>query len=263
VLDEVAAAVPGQSRPPAVFLMQTGGAYSNETNSVPQAQLEAGLEIPGCYLAAPVYPVTDKGGHLDANGYRWLGAQFGKVMHRVLTLGQDWRPLYPLRATVAGDVISVLFHVPVPPLAWGRPFQGHKAKERADKGFAVLDEQGPIPIRAVALSGADEVEITLERPPGADVLLRYADRARGGQGCLHDSDGETASCAYEYAEGRGHLPSANIAELIGRPYGLENWCAAFAIPVRPDRSRPGTSCAAGHRSPQRRHLPGCNACATG
>ncbi len=51
------------------------------------AQWEASVEIPGLFLAAPCYPVTDKGGHLDANGYRWLGAQFGKAMHAVLDLG--------------------------------------------------------------------------------------------------------------------------------------------------------------------------------
>ena len=29
----------------------------------------------GWFMVGPTYPVTAKGGHLDANGYRWLGAQ--------------------------------------------------------------------------------------------------------------------------------------------------------------------------------------------
>ena len=103
---DIAAGIAGQSAPPAMFLHQTGGPYATDENAIPQAQLEAALEIPGIYLAAPAYPVTSKGGHLDANGYRWLGAQFGKVMHRVRTLGENWRPLHPQWTALDGAVCS-------------------------------------------------------------------------------------------------------------------------------------------------------------
>ena len=31
----------------------------------------------------------------------------------------------------------------------------------------------------------------------------------------------------------GHAASAEVAELVGRPYPLMNWCVAFNIPVTP------------------------------
>jgi hypothetical protein len=72
-----------------MFMYQTGGAYASDDQAIAQAQLDTALRMPGCYMVAPSYPVTAKGGHLDANGYRWLGAQFGKVMHHVLTQRKD------------------------------------------------------------------------------------------------------------------------------------------------------------------------------
>jgi hypothetical protein len=127
--------IAGQASPPALFTYQTGGAYASDELGVVMAQLDTALGLPGCFMVGPAYPVTDKGGHLDANGYRWLGAQFGKVMHRVLTLGEAWRPLHPVATTVRGRDVLVRFAVPVPPLAWGEPFAGHRPVEVADRGF--------------------------------------------------------------------------------------------------------------------------------
>jgi hypothetical protein len=32
----------------------------------------------------------------------------------------------------------------------------------------------------------------------------------------------------------GHRASAEVAELVGRPYPLANWCVAFNIPIMPE-----------------------------
>ena len=229
---EVAFAIAGQSAPPAIFLHQTGGAYATDTNAIPQAQLESALELPGCFLAAPAYPVTSKGGHLDANGYRWVGAQFGKVMHRVLTLGEAWKPLYPLWSAIDGRQLLVHFHAPVPPLAWGMPLNGHAPVAYADRGFTVSDTGGLVPIAEVALFDALTIRITMERPPGDGALLRYADRAHGGRGMLRDSDGTVANDCYAFDAHTGHYPSAEVPDLVGRPYPLQNWCVAFNLPLR-------------------------------
>jgi len=231
-LADVVAGVAGQRTPPAVFTYQTGGAYADDEMAVPQAQLELALERDGVFLAAPVYPVTDKGGHLDANGYRWLGAQFGKVMHRVLALGEDWRPLYPLRAWLEGSAVLAEFHVPRPPLAWGRPFQGHRRRELPDKGFTVLDTRGVVPLAGVELAGPARVAIRLRRRPEGGAVLRYADRSRhGGRGSLHDSDPAVAFDPYVFDAAAGHWPSADQPDLIGRPYPLMNWCVGFVMPI--------------------------------
>ena len=234
----LAADLAGQADPPALFLYQTGGAYASESLSIAQAQLDFALETPGCFLVGPHYAVTEKGGHLDANGYRWLGQQFGKVMHRVLTLGEDWRPLHPLRAERAGQGIAVTFHVPVPPLRWGRPIIGHAFVEPEARGFSVQDAAGAVPVADVALDGPDRVRIALGRAPAGAVTLRYAAQGHGGRGALHDSDATVAPDRYVFDPATGHYPEAAIPELVGRPYPLANWCVAFAIPVRPPSAPP-------------------------
>jgi hypothetical protein len=235
---DIAVGIAGQQGLPVMFTYQTGGAYASDTQSVPQAQLELALEMPEWFLVAPVYPLLDKpSGHLDANAYRWLGSQFGKVMHRVLTLGEDFKPLHPLRAAMHGGTVLVEFHVPVPPLAWGRPYAGHTALDIPERGFTVLDACGPVPITAVELDGPTSVRITLERPPDASAELLYADRRHFGRGSLHDSDREIAEDCYEFDAASGHYPSADIAELVGRPYPLMNWCVGFATQITPDAQR--------------------------
>ncbi|HET9018219.1 MAG TPA: hypothetical protein VFN46_01470 [Acetobacteraceae bacterium] len=232
-LADLATGIAGQAAAPAMFLYQTGGTYASESLSIAQAQLDFTLETQDCFLVAPHYAVTGKGGHLDANGYRWLGQQFGKVMHRVLTLGEDWRPLHPLRAEMKGQEVRVTFHVPVPPLSWGRPICGYGFADPQAGGFSVLDEAGSVPVTKVALDGPDRVRIVLGRETAGAVTLRYADQAHGGRGALHDSDATVAPDRYVFDPATGHYPEADIPELAGRPYPLMNWCVAFAIPVMP------------------------------
>ncbi len=223
-------ALAGQDLPPALFLYQTGGAYAADHMAIPMAQLETALEIPGIFLAAPVYPVTDKGGHLDANGYRWLGAQFGKVMHHVLSRNLPWQPLHPTGATLDGLVATIRFHVPVAPLRFGQPMSGLRRMDVPQHGFAVLDDAGEIPLQQVAIAGPDTVALTLTRPPGPGARIRYAGKTRhGGRGGLHDSDPSLAEDRYEYDATTGHYPEADIPGLTGTPYPLMNWCVAFAL----------------------------------
>jgi hypothetical protein len=226
---EVVRGVAGQSALPALFIYQVGGAYSTDDMGVAMAQLDMALTDQRVFMPGPVYPVTDKGGHLDANGYRWLGAQFGRVMHRVITLGEDWQPLHPIAARHDGDEIWVEFHVPVPPLAWSPCYVGHTARVWDDFGFTLRDAKGRVMIQEVVL-GATHVRLRPERPLGDGAELLYADRAHhGGHGNLHDS--ETAVAQDRYVFGPGHPPEANVPELVGQPYRLQNWCVAFRIEI--------------------------------
>ena len=233
--DAVAAlgAITGQADPPALFLYQTGGVYANDDHTVGMAQLEVALSDPGCFMVGPAYPVPDKVGHLDANGYRWLGAQFGKVMHQVLTLGQMWRPLHPVGASWNGGAVRVRFHVPVPPLAWGTPFRHHRPFAPTDHGFTLVDATGLVPIAAVTLEGPDTVAIVPARPPGPGLRVRYADRSRhAGHGALHDSDPALADECYEHDPLAGH-EADEVAGWPGRRYPLMNWCVGFNLAVGP------------------------------
>ncbi len=227
LLDDIAAALGAL---PPVLLGQTSGAYADDALGVAQAQLEVALERPGVLLAAPTYPYPERRGHPDANGQRWLGAQFGKVLHRALTLGEAWRPLHPLRAERRGDAVCVRFHVPRPPLRLGRPFVGLGRQVIADAGFTVGDDQGPVPIAAVSVEGAETLRLRLACVPRPGPLtLRYADLRHGGRGALHDSDPACTDSCFAAGFADAGYPADDAVALDGRPCPLANWCAAFAI----------------------------------
>ena len=222
---------------PAVFTHQVGGMYVRDVTamSIPMAQLDCASELPDWFVAAPAYPVTEKGGHLDPNGYRWLGQQFGKVMHKVLDLGEGWKPVHPVRATWRGTHVLVDFHVPHPPLVFSPCYRRTTPVSFSNGGFSVTDDDGDINIVAAAVVEEVCVLLLLERPPRENSMLWYAAQVRhGGYGNLHDSDPTPASAQYEYREGSGQYPSANIAELVGKPYPLWNWCVAFRMALEAD-----------------------------
>jgi len=234
---DVVAGIAGQANTPAVFTHQVSGIYVRDSTdlAIPMAQLDCAYGLPDWFMVGPAYPVTEKGGHLDANGYRWLGQQFGKVMHKVLDLGEGWKPLHPLQATWRGTQVLVDFHVPHPPLVFGPCYVRTKATTFADGGFSVTDDTGRIGVIAAAVVAGACVLLVLERPPGENPVLWYAGQAaHGGYGNLRDSDPTEASQAYEYHAGSGQYPGADIAELVGKPYPLWNWCVAFRVALTAD-----------------------------
>ena len=234
---EVVQGVAGQEAMPAVFTHQVGGLYVRDATNmaIPMAQLDCAYALPDWFMVGPAYPVTEKGGHLDANGYRWLGQQFGKVMHRVIDLGEGWKPLHPVRATLRGAQVLVDFHVPHPPLVFSPCYVRMKATSFADGGFRVTDDAGDVGVLAAAVVQDVSVLLVLDRVPGANAALWYGDEPRhGGYGNLRDSDPTVASQTYEFREGSGQYPGANLPELIGKPYPLWNWCIAFRTALEPD-----------------------------
>jgi hypothetical protein len=227
IATEVAAGVAGQAAPPAFITYQTGGAYASDDMAVPQAQLDFALATEGVFMAAPVYPLPDRPtGHLRADGYRWLGAQFGKVLATLFMDRRPWRPLHPAAAVRDGNRILATFNVPEPPLVFGRPFIGARRESVPDQGFTVVDETGRVPVEAVEIAGPDQVALRLPRAPAGATRLRYADRAHRGRGGLHDSDARLAEVGFAGAD----LDPAE-AGLLGTPYPLMNWCVGFDVAV--------------------------------
>ena len=234
---DIVAGIAGQDSSPAVFTHQVSGLYVRDANamSIPMAQLDCAYSLPNWFLVGPSYPVTEKGGHLDPNGYRWLGQQFGKVMHKVLDLDEGWKPLHPLRASWRGTQVLIEFHVPHPPLVFSPCYVRTKATSWADGGFSVTDDDGRISVTAAAVVADTSVLLVLERAPGANPHVWYGDQtSHGGYGNLRDSDPTLASAVYEFREGSGQYPGANIPELIGKPYPLWNWCVVFRAALQPD-----------------------------
>ena len=234
----VFAALPGQAAPFAFFSYQTGASYTRDADedgtpglAVPMAQLEIANERADTWMVGPIYPYTDKGGHLDSNGARWFAEQAAKVQNRVVTLGLDWSPLQPTRITQSGRTILIDFHVPCPPLVFDKPYVVNAAADIPSKGFRVADAQGAVPVTTVTLAGDTIVQLALGRSTSGTVNVWYASEAHGGAGMLRDSDPAVSLTKYEYIAGSGMYPSANIAALVGKPYPLWNWSVGFFLPV--------------------------------
>ncbi|HBX4124716.1 TPA: hypothetical protein MH044_05795, partial [Klebsiella pneumoniae] len=137
-------AITRQTEPPLTVLYQTSGSWTRDSTnmSIGEAQLDICAADANVMMASPAYAVTDKGGHLDANGYRWLGMQFGKVLHRAIDRRQNWRPLQPLSVTLSGTFLRADFLVWSPPLQFRSCYVGSSPTTYAAKGFRVTDDAG-------------------------------------------------------------------------------------------------------------------------
>lgn len=227
---DTAKAIAGQDKMPAFFSYQTDAKSSVKDGSlaIGMAQWELAQDEPGWYLVGPVYPYTDKGVHLSANGYRWFGQMLGKVYHRVVIERKEWVPLSPRHATVDGRDVLIDYHVPHPPLAFDQPYLGHQARDVKNKGFVLRDEHGEVPIEAVEIVADTVVRLRAGRDLSGEPRISYASHEVGGAGQLRDSDPMRADATYEYIPDL--MPAeANIKALVHQPYPLHNWSIAFDI----------------------------------
>lgn len=223
-----------EQSPPAMFTYQTSATYTSDTNelAIGMAQLELAIEHPNMYGVCPSYPFPDKGGHLTSNGYRWMDMYFGKVMFRVLVLGEGWEPLHCTSAEVQDNYALLNYSVPYPPLQWGAPYVGRTATTYADKGYRATDSAGPLSIASAEIVADTVVKLTFSRKAVGTVKIWYADKtSHNGNGCLKDSDPFRATENYVYTEGSGQYADENIPELVDKPYPLNNWAWAQVITV--------------------------------
>jgi len=199
IVADIVEGIAEQSEQPALLTYQTGGLQASEQNSIPQAQLDAALSLPGCFLAGPAYQLPTGQDHPNGDGYAALGATFGRVLHHVVSRGADWLPLHPISARREGATVRVAFYVPQPQLRWGRPFLRLAPAEVPDRGFVLDDADGQVPLAEVALAGGAEVRLVAARTLRGEVRVRYASAAGVGRGCLLDSAPDPAanwSCAF-------------------------------------------------------------------
>ncbi len=237
--------VSGQDKPPVVVTYQTGGGWAGDGLAIAQAQFEMSFEKPGWYLAAPAYPVTNKpDDHLEANGSRWLGIQLGKVWHAVVVERRGWRPTSPLRATWREDKVLVDFHVPCPPLQFRPYWDRNKPTTLRARGFSVRDADGDVTIADVAIVADALVALTCVRALRAPVTVSYGQKTgANGSGNLCDSDATVSPDTFTFDAAAGDDPMFDIAELVGRPYPLWNWCVAFVQDAEEDPLAPDTAAA--------------------
>ncbi len=196
-------AITGQSQKIPLFVVQQNSCGSSGTSASLLAQWRVGVDYPGdivCIGPNYYHPYASDGVHMTANGYQQLGEQYGKVYYEKVVLGHDWQPLQPTSVEKSGRVITVNFHVPVPPLVWDNtlpaPNQSTLTEWKNGKGFEVYTQNTRITISSVDIS-ADSVKITCaDDLPSSGVKVAYAFTGGGAKrtegtyrwGLLRDSD---------------------------------------------------------------------------
>ena len=117
--------------------------------------------------------------HLSADGERWWGEQVGKVMHRVLHLGEKWEPLRPTGARLDETRESVLidFAVPRPPLVIDTEFLPRQ-EIAATGGYQSLAG-----FRVRGASGGLLLLSSVEVAGPSQVRLRFAKSLPAGELC--------------------------------------------------------------------------------
>ncbi|XXX72328.1 dockerin [Sorangium sp. So ce134] len=167
-----------------------------------QAQWRVGVTHAGdiiCSGPKYQYPYAADHIHLNANGYQQLGEKYGQVYFEKVVLGKDWQPLQPTRVERSGNVVTVHFHVPVPPLVWDdalpSPHQTAFTEWAQGRGFELWSGNTRIAIQGVEIDG-DSVKITAQNLPASGVMVGYAATTDGTSmpggttrwGQLRDSD---------------------------------------------------------------------------
>ena len=214
-------AITGQVQPVPLLISAISGWTSTRTSKVAQWQLDAHIRTAGKVVyVTPAYPMTvrDDCLHFDNQGYRRLGEYFAKVYARLVFAHETWEPVRPKLISRAGNVVTVQYYVPAPPLTLDT---AHVTK--ADNyGFDFVDNGTMVAISSVAVTAADTVTITLAAvPSGANMRLRYAQNQNGNPtvGCIGNG--------VAYAGGaRGNVRDSD-ATPSRYGYDLWNWGANF------------------------------------
>jgi hypothetical protein len=209
-----------QTLPIPLFVSQMSNWTDRPTSDVANLQLDAHVRAPGkVVLVTPTYSMaySDDCLHMAAHTERRLGEYFAKAYVSQILAGKRWEPLRPVGATIAGNVVTVKFLVPVPPLV----IDTTKVTDPGNKGFTFSDgSASPPKITNVAISGPDTVAITLaSAPTGAKKRVAYAQNVVPGSAC----PGPTAGA-------RGNLRDSD-ATPSKYGYDLVNWAVHFDIAV--------------------------------
>jgi hypothetical protein len=185
------------------------------------AQWKVGLDNPGqliCSGPKYQYPYYTDNVHLVNAGYEALGEKYAEVYFQAVVLGNAWQPLQPTTVEHSGNVVTVHFHIPVPPLAWDTqltaPNQGNEWQ--AGKGFELRTGNTKIGITSVQIVD-DAVQITAAANVPAGAIVGYAASATSPaltgvaprRGLLKDSDAMVGAFT--------NKPQANFAVTFEMP----------------------------------------------
>jgi len=193
---------------------------------VNQFQWQLGVMYPGQFVCTgpkyqyPVNPDND-GIHLSATGYQLLGEKTAEVYYQRAILGNNWQPLYPTSASRSGNVVTVDFNVPAPPLNWDMSLDAPLITEWVNgNGFELWSGSTNIGIQSVAISG-NSVQITAASTlPTTGLMVGYALADQGAQM-------KAASKAVRWGRLRDSDPFMGSTTMMTNP----NYAVSFQLPV--------------------------------
>lgn len=208
----------GQTLPVPLFVSQMSGWTDKPASPIANAQLDAHVRAPGkVVLVTPGYPFAFASDclHYTSHSNRRLGEYFAKAYLRHVLEGKTWEPVRPTAVTRAGNVITVKFAVPAPPLTLDTTLVSNPG----NYGFRYLDSAATPAITSVAVTAPDTVTITLaSAPTGTSRRLTYAQNA------------PSPACPGPTGGARGNLRDSDATpSLYG--YSLYNWAVHFDVAV--------------------------------
>ncbi len=217
-------ALTGQSEP-VVMLLSQQFAFPTGRGERPLGTLlqwRLGVERPGAFVCTgPRYHLAGAGDgiHLLLEGYRALGEKTAEVYFERCVMGRDWRPLQPTAASRDGRVVTVHFHVPVPPLAWDDTLPRPLAWEHG-RGFELYRENERIGIVSAEIVG-DTVRLRSDTDLGSGELTVAYAMASAGESM------RGASGAYRWGQLRDSDPLVGVASGVAQP----NYAVSFELDV--------------------------------
>jgi hypothetical protein len=213
-----------------VYLFQTGGQFTNDSQElqVARAQLAVADTVPGVFMAANSQATVDKGGHLSANGSCWNGAQGGKVATRTIIRREGWECTRPIRWVHRGRTVLGLFHTPEGPLRIRTPYVGlapSPAAADVSRGVRMVDAGGLAPLAEVRPMG-QVLGVAMGRD-AQGTLKPWLGAKAGFNGaiCIADSDATRLAAAYRVVSGQD--PAEDLGpEVVGLTYDASNFSVA-------------------------------------
>jgi hypothetical protein len=150
------------------------------------AEWRVGVDHPGNIICAGPkyqYPYASDNIHLVTRGYELLGEKYAEVYFQRVVMGNTaWQPLQPISVTRSGNVVTVRFHIPVPPLAWDTalplPHQSALTQWRNGRGFELRTGNTRLTINSVAIVN-DTVQITAASAVPSGAIVGYAATSDG------------------------------------------------------------------------------------
>ncbi|MDR1682697.1 MAG: leucine-rich repeat domain-containing protein, partial [Candidatus Symbiothrix sp.] len=233
-----------QSDKPLFISYQVGAQYiKNLQASISMSQLETSNRHDDMICAGPVYPMTDRGGHLDPNGYRWFGEMMGKVYYKTKIQGEDFKPLQPLELSRTNNPnqLKIKFLVPHLPLVLDEQI----VQKQSDYGFEIYAGGSKKTIGSVTIENDCVILTASTSLAGQKIEVVYAGQNTSGHGNLRDSDPYQAFDSYIDLDGKNgdsfiyprssgettlrpsYEPRDNEGIIYGKKYPLYNFSVSF------------------------------------